>query len=65
MTEAGLRRKLAYMPNQKKHRTISFIKSGIRITAGVVALFIPIPLVKISAVVFIIAELVGVYEEMV
>lgn len=53
------------MPNQKKHRTISFIKSGIRITAGVVALFIPIPLVKISAVVFIIAELVGVYEEMV
>jgi hypothetical protein len=49
------------MPNQKWHRRISFIKSGIRITGYVL---IPFNLI-IATVVLVISEVVGIIEELV
>ena len=49
------------LPDPKKHQLVSFLKSGIRI-AGYVALFFS---VEIAAVLLIVSELVGIYEELV
>ncbi len=49
------------LPDPKKHQLVSFLKSGIRI-AGYVALFFSI---ETAAVLLIISELVGIYEELV
>jgi hypothetical protein len=49
------------LPDPKKHQLVSFLKSGIRI-AGYVALFFSI---EIAAVLLIVSELVGIYEELV
>jgi hypothetical protein len=48
-------------PDPKKHQLVSFLKSGIRI-AGYVALFFSI---ESAAVLLIVSELVGIYEELV
>ena len=50
-------------PDAKKHRDLSFVKSGLRIVGCLAALF-GAGLVSF-AVAFLLAEIVGVYEEMV
>jgi hypothetical protein len=50
-----------HMPNQKWHKIMSFIKSGIRITGYAL---VPFDLVT-SAVVLILSEIVGILEELV
>ena len=52
---------LDQMPDQKWHRRISFIKSGIRI-AGYA--FIPFNLIA-ATVVLVVSEVVGIIEELV
>ena len=49
------------MPNQKWHRRISFLKSGIRIVGYV---FIPFNLITAAAL-LIVSEVVGIIEELV
>lgn len=48
-------------PDAKKHQIISFIKSGVRILGYV---FLPIDLVT-SAIILILSEVIGIYEELV
>ena len=48
-------------PDEKKHQRISFIKSGVRILGYV---FLPIDLVT-SAIILILSEVIGIYEELV
>jgi len=52
---------LDYMPNQKWHQIISFIKSGIRIVGYA---FLPFDLV-IATGVLILSEIIGIAEELV
>ena len=49
------------MPDQKWHRRISFLKSGIRIVGYI---FIPFNLIA-ATVVLVISEVVGIIEELV
>lgn len=49
-------------PDPKKHRDLSFIKSGIRIAACVLGIFGAFTLFAIG---MLLAEIVGVYEELV
>lgn len=49
------------MPDQKWHRRISFIKSGIRIIGYA---FIPFNLI-VATVVLVVSEVVGIIEELV
>ena len=53
--------KIKHMPNQKWHKIISFIKSGIRI-AGYI--FLPFDVV-FATIVLILSEVVGIVEELV
>ena len=55
------RENLEYMPNQKWHQIISFIKSGIRI-AGYGLLLYSVP---IAVGVLILSEAIGIIEELV
>ena len=48
-------------PDAKKHQIVSFIKSGVRILGYV---FLPIDLVT-SAIILILSEVIGIYEELV
>jgi hypothetical protein len=50
-----------HMPNQKWHKIMSFIKSGIRITGYAL---VPFDLVT-AAIVLILSEIVGILEELV
>jgi len=52
---------LDQMPNQKWHRRISFIKSGIRIVGYV---FIPFNLIA-ATILLVVSEVVGIIEELV
>jgi hypothetical protein len=52
---------IKHMPNQKWHRIISFLKSGIRILGYA---FIPFNLVA-ATIILIISEIVGIIEELV
>jgi hypothetical protein len=52
----------AQLPDPKKHKYISFVKSTIRIVACV---FLAYYEIQIAAVLLAVAELVGVVEEMV
>lgn len=54
-------KEIEYMPDQKWHRYVSFIKSGVRIIGY---LFIPFNLV-IAASVLILSEIIGIIEELV
>ena len=49
------------IPDPKKHQQISFLKSGIRIIGY---MFLPINLAS-AAVLLIISEIVGIFEELV
>ena len=49
------------MPDQKWHRRISFLKSGIRIVGYV---FIPFNLIA-ATILLVISEVVGIFEELV
>jgi len=53
--------KLEHMPDQKWHRYVSFIKSGIRILGYV---FLPFNLVT-ATILLILSEIVGIIEELV
>ena len=48
-------------PDAKKHQIVSFIKSGVRILGYV---FLPIDLAT-SAIILILSEVIGIYEELV
>ena len=48
-------------PDAKKHQTVSFIKSGIRIVGYAL---LPLDIV-VSAAILIISEAVGIFEELV
>ena len=52
---------ISHMPNQKWHKIISFIKSGIRIIGYS---FIPFSLVT-ATILLILSEIVGIVEELV
>ena len=49
-------------PNPIKHRTISFIKSGLRIVACAALAYYEI---QLAAVLLLVAELLGIAEELV
>ena len=57
----NLEQTLGLMPDQKWHRRVSFIKSGIRIAGYVL---IPFNLIA-ATVVLVISEVVGIVEELV
>ena len=50
-----------HMPNQKWHKIISFIKSGVRIVGYA---FIPFNLV-VATIILIFSEVIGIIEELV
>ena len=53
---------LAHMPNQRMHKIVSFIKSGLRLVAcifGMTEMFV------VGFALLFMAEVVGIYEEMV
>lgn len=58
-------------PDPKKHQLISFVKSGIRIGSSLgtvvaaLAGFSAVGLVAVLALGYLLAELIGVYEELV
>ena len=51
-----------YMPDQKMHRNVSFVKSGFRIVG---AIFGMVGYVPAAFGLFFLAEVVGIYEELV
>jgi hypothetical protein len=53
--------KIKHMPNQKWHKIISFIKSGVRILGYC---FIPFSLVT-ATILLILSEIIGIVEELV
>lgn len=50
------------IPDPKKHKIISFIKSGLRIVA---AFCLGLEMVALAGLIFVLAELLGIAEEMV
>lgn len=54
--------KQAITPDPTKHRNISFVKSALRIVAGINLIFLNL---FGAGVLLILAELLGVYEELV
>jgi hypothetical protein len=54
-------KEIKHMPNQKWHKIISFIKSGVRIVGYA---FIPFNLV-VATIVLIFSEVIGIIEELV
>lgn len=53
---------LENLPDPKKHQTVSFVKSGLRVTACIFAL---LGSYGIGFFGLLLAEIVGIYEEMV
>ena len=51
-------------PNANRHAQASFVKSFLRICAGIM-LVIPKPFIVVAGIFFIIAEIVGIIEELV
>ena len=60
-TKSKIDKEIKHMPNQKWHKYVSFIKSGVRI-AGY--LLIPFSLVAATSV-LIFSEIIGIIEELV
>lgn len=56
-----LKYKVMKYPDAKKHQIVSFIKSGIRIVGYA---FLPFSL-EVAAIVLILSEVIGIYEELV
>lgn len=61
LLEEAAKRNLLAIPDPKKHQTISFIKSGIRILGY---FLLPFNL-TLAASILILSEIVGIYEELV
>lgn len=61
LLKEAARRNLLAIPDPKKHQTISFIKSGIRILGY---FLLPFNL-TLAAGILILSEIVGIYEELV
>ena len=61
-TEIKYSNQFKYMPDQKLHRNISFIKSGMRLIACGLGMLGYIP---VAFVLLFVAEVVGIYEELV
>ena len=61
LLEEAAKRNLLAIPDPKKHQTISFIKSGIRILGY---FLLPFNL-SAAAGILILSEIVGIYEELV
>ena len=53
---------LDYMPDQRMHRNVSFVKSGFRIVGAILGMVGNIPA---AFGLFFLAEVVGIYEELV
>ena len=53
--------KVQHHPDARKHQIVSFIKSGIRILGYI---FLPISIPS-AAVLLILSEIIGIYEELV
>lgn len=51
-----------YMPDQRMHRIVSFVKSGFRIVGAFAGMFGYVPA---AFGLFFLAEVVGIYEELV
>ncbi len=65
---SNLQDKLEKVPDPKKHQAISFIKSGIRILSSLLALLAISEIaiaVCILALGYGVAEMIGIYEELV
>ena len=52
-------------PDAKKHQTISFIKSAIRIAGYFLLCLIPVNEIRTAGLVLIFSEIVGIIEELV
>jgi F0F1-type ATP synthase assembly protein I len=57
-------------PDPKKHQYVSFFKSGLRIVGCIAALHVAFHIVHVAAIIplavaFLVAEIVGIYEELV
>ena len=52
-------------PDAKKHQTISFIKSAIRIAGYFLLCLIPVPEIRTAGLVLIFSEIIGIIEELV
>lgn len=57
-------------PDPKKHQYVSFFKSGLRIAGCILAIYVALNVVHVAAIIplaiaFLVAELVGIYEELV
>jgi len=61
-TEIKYSNQFKYMPDQKLHRNISFVKSGMRLIACGLGMLGYVP---VAFVLLFMAEVVGIYEEMV
>ena len=54
------------IPDPVKHKYISFVKSGVRIAAGLALILVPLETwANVAGVLLIIAEILGIAEEMV
>ena len=53
--------KYKHQPDASKHQLISFIKSGVRIVGY---LWLPIN-IMVAAVILVVSEIIGIYEELV
>jgi hypothetical protein len=52
-------------PDPKKHQYISFVKSSWRVIAGIALCFYPHDLIILAGISLIIAEILGIVEELV
>ena len=52
-------------PDPKKHQFISFVKSAWRIVAGIALCFYPNDLIVLAGISIIVAEILGIVEELV
>ena len=53
---------IEYMPDQRMHRIVSFVKSGFRIVGAIIGMTGYVPA---AFGLFFLAEVVGIYEELV
>lgn len=54
------------IPDPTKHKYVSFLKSAVRIAAGIALVIVPMELyVNVAGALLIVAEVLGIVEEMV
>ena len=52
-------------PDAKKHQTVSFIKSAVRIAGYFLLCIAPIPIVRTAGLILVFSEIIGIIEELV